>query len=95
MEDETFGDLGGNPIPDHLRDEHETVLTPAPDGLPSPVETALAQYADSIERLSADWASEVDPYTPRIRRGVTRRHEGRGEREEELGASLEAVNHFC
>jgi hypothetical protein len=63
MEDENFGDLGGNPIPDHLRDEHETVLTPAPDGLPSPVETALAQYADSIEQLSADWASEVDPYT--------------------------------
>jgi hypothetical protein len=63
MEGDEFGDLGNNSIPDHFSDEHETLLIPRPEGLPSPVETALAQYADSIERLSASESTETDPYT--------------------------------
>jgi hypothetical protein len=63
MEGDGLGDFGSGSAPDQLYDEHETVLIPRPDGLPSPVETALAQYADSIERLSADSATPIDPYT--------------------------------
>jgi len=63
MAGEEFGDLGNNSRPDPTFDEHETVLIPRPEGLSSPVETALAQYAASIERLIAEAGSQMDPYT--------------------------------
>ena len=63
MEGDEFAGLGNTSIPDPLSEDHETLLIPRPEGLPSPVETALGQYADSIERLSAGRASESDPYT--------------------------------
>jgi hypothetical protein len=50
-------------IPDSVPDEDETIVARSPPGDPSPVETALAQYADSIERLSAEYGTEMDPYT--------------------------------
>ena len=63
MEGDAFVDLGCHTIPDQLHDEQETVLIARPEGLPSPVETALAKYADSMEYLSAASGSQLDPYT--------------------------------
>ena len=54
---------GGNLPPEPPRDDDETVVSPPPADPPSPVERALAQYADSIERLSAESGTEMDPYT--------------------------------
>jgi hypothetical protein len=65
MEGDRQDDLGSDTAPDPLHDEHETVEIPCPEALalPSPVETALAQYADSIERMSAGAGFPTDPYT--------------------------------
>jgi hypothetical protein len=54
---------GGNPASDRVRHDDETVIPPLPGGSPSSVEAALAQYADSIERLSAESGTELDHYT--------------------------------
>jgi hypothetical protein len=63
MEGDDFADIGTISTADHLQDECDTKLTQRPDLLQSPVEVALAKYADSIERLSTGWSAEVDPYT--------------------------------
>jgi hypothetical protein len=54
---------GSNPPPEPARGDDDTVLPPSPADSPSPFAAALAQFADSIERLSAESATEMDPYT--------------------------------
>jgi hypothetical protein len=63
MERDGLRDVLGDTASGQLLDEHETVLNLRPDGLPSPVESALAQYADSIAGMSSVLDTEADPYT--------------------------------
>jgi hypothetical protein len=63
MDGDEFADLGSTSTSKPPLDEHETLLNLRPDGLPSPVEVALAQYANSIEKMSAVRGPEVDQYT--------------------------------
>jgi hypothetical protein len=63
MEDDGLCVLGTSPKLNHFQDEHEPVILRCPDRLPSPVETALVQYADSMESLSAGATSQSDLYT--------------------------------
>lgn len=63
MDGDEFVDLGSTSTSASPHDEHETVLNLRAEGLPSPVEVALGQYADSIEVMSAGRGAEVDQYT--------------------------------
>ena len=57
------GSSDPKPKSDDSRPDDETLPTPTPKSAPSPFESALAQYADSIERLRAETGVEMDPYT--------------------------------
>ena len=63
MDGEVISGFENNSTPDYSRDDQETVILPCSAGLPSAVETTLAQYADSIERLSADLVPPPHSYT--------------------------------
>jgi len=63
MDRNGLGDILGDSTANHLHDELETALTLRPDGLPLPVEVALAQYAESIEGMSTSAEAKLDPYT--------------------------------
>jgi hypothetical protein len=63
MEGDDFADIGIISTANQLHDERDTKLIPIPERLPLPVEVALAQYADSIEGLSAGGGTEADQYT--------------------------------
>ena len=63
MQDDGLGILDTLSKPNHLRDDQETVILRYPERLPSPVETALLQYADTMESLSAGGTSQGDLYT--------------------------------
>jgi len=63
MEVDGFADIGNTSPKDHLHDEQETQLGLPAVGMPSPIEVALAKYAESIEGMSTGWSAEVDPYT--------------------------------
>lgn len=64
MELDTLGDFDRDVTSDHFHDIHETVVMTCPEESPSAVETALAQYADSMDMfLGADPTTVADPYT--------------------------------
>jgi hypothetical protein len=63
MEDDGLGVVDSLSKANHLRDDHDTVIRHCEERLPSPIETALIQYADSMESLSASTTSQGDLYT--------------------------------